>query len=470
MNSKFICLSSFVFATYQYNCRYVFLFINLFKENSMTQIDSTVSDFADDTVPAKEKLGWSLYDTNWMLTLFGTAIGAGVLFLPINAGLGGIWPLIILSVLALPMTFLSHRALSRFVLASPVPGEDITAVAETFFGKNIGFFITLLYFFSIVPIVMVYGVSITNTVDSFVVNQLGMESPSRPLLSGVLIILMMAVFHGGEKVLTTITSWLVYPLSGILFFLAVYLIPDWNLSMFQAPIPGLGDMSKTILLCLPVVVFSFSHTPIISYFSLSMQRTYGKRAEAKASQIIFNNACIIWFLVIFFVFSSVLSLSPDDLMTAKEQNISVLSYLANIKESPFISYCGPIVAFLAIASSFFGHYAGTIEGLYGLLSKFTRQSESQGAKFQYTRAPGFRFGVPVVLFFFIWYATIKNPSVLSVIETISGPVIAAILFLMPMIAIHTVPALHKYSGKVGNIFIVITGSAAVSCAFVSAFL
>jgi serine transporter len=32
---------------------------------------------------------WHGEDTVWVLGLFGTAIGAGVLFLPINAGIGG---------------------------------------------------------------------------------------------------------------------------------------------------------------------------------------------------------------------------------------------------------------------------------------------------------------------------------------------------------------------------------------------
>ena len=43
---------------------------------------------------------WSRQDTTWMLGLFGTAIGAGTLFLPINAGLGGFWPLVILALLS----------------------------------------------------------------------------------------------------------------------------------------------------------------------------------------------------------------------------------------------------------------------------------------------------------------------------------------------------------------------------------
>ena len=50
-----------------------------------------------------------------MLGLYGTAIGAGVLFLPINAGVGGLIPLIIMAIIAFPMTFFAHRGLTRFV-------------------------------------------------------------------------------------------------------------------------------------------------------------------------------------------------------------------------------------------------------------------------------------------------------------------------------------------------------------------
>lgn len=34
---------------------------------------------------------WSKHDTHWVLSLFGTAVGAGILFLPINLGIGGFY-------------------------------------------------------------------------------------------------------------------------------------------------------------------------------------------------------------------------------------------------------------------------------------------------------------------------------------------------------------------------------------------
>ena len=81
--------------------------------------------------------GWRKTDTMWMLGLYGTAIGAGVLFLPINAGVGGMIPLIIMAILAFPMTFFAHRGMTRFVLSGKNPGEDITEVVEEHFGNSI---------------------------------------------------------------------------------------------------------------------------------------------------------------------------------------------------------------------------------------------------------------------------------------------------------------------------------------------
>lgn len=122
----------------------------------------------------ESRSGWRKSDTMWMLGLYGTAIGAGVLFLPINAGVGGLIPLIIMAIIAFPMTYFAHRGLTRFVLSGKNPGEDITEVVEEHFGVGAGKLITLLYFFAIYPILLVYSVAITNTVESFMLHQLHM--------------------------------------------------------------------------------------------------------------------------------------------------------------------------------------------------------------------------------------------------------------------------------------------------------
>lgn len=62
-------------------------------------------------------LPWCREDTLWVLGIYGTAVGSGSLFWPISLGLAGFWPMLILSLLSFPMTYLTYRALARLIQA-----------------------------------------------------------------------------------------------------------------------------------------------------------------------------------------------------------------------------------------------------------------------------------------------------------------------------------------------------------------
>ncbi|MGK9175629.1 HAAAP family serine/threonine permease [Yokenella regensburgei] len=420
------------------------------------------------TLVTRESSGWRKSDTVWMLGLYGTAIGAGVLFLPINAGVGGLIPLIIMALLAFPMTFFAHRGLTRFVLSGKNPGEDITEVVEEHFGVGAGKLITLLYFFAIYPILLVYSVAITNTVDSFITHQLGMVSPPRAILSLILIIGMMAVVRFGEKMIVKAMSVLVFPFVAALMMLALYLIPQWNgavldtLSLSSAAPTGHG-LWMTLWLAIPVMVFSFNHSPIISSFAVAKREEYGQDAERKCSRILSFAHIMMVLTVMFFVFSCVLSLSPENLAEAKAQNISILSYLANHFNAPVIAWMAPIIAMIAITKSFLGHYLGAREGFNGMVIKSLR---GKGKSIELNK-----LNKITALFMLVttWIVATLNPSILGMIENLGGPIIAVILFLMPMYAINKVPAMRKYSGAISNVFVVMMGLIAISAIFFSLF-
>lgn len=401
--------------------------------------------------------GWTKYDTGWTLSLFGTAIGAGILFLPINAGAGGLWPLLIVTLLIGPMTYLSHRGLSRLVCASPRLDGDITTVVRDYFGDNAGKLITALYFMAIYPIVLIYGVGITNTVDSLMVNQLGLPSVPRWLLSGVLVALMMAVMIAGQRIMLLVTQWLVYPLLAILFGVTVYLIPSWQVgSLLSAQTPSVGEMAMSVWLVIPVLVFAFNFSPAISQFSVAMRERYGTDSAAKASHILRRTTVLLVIFAMGFVWSCVLALGPNGLAAAREANLPVLSYLANVHGSPFIGYLGPAVAVVAIVSSFFGHYLGAAEGAAGIVRGV---AEARGTRLNERTL---RRGIAGFIFLTTWAASIANPSILGLIETLAGPVIASVLYLMPMIAIRRVPALAPYRGRLSNVFVTVAGIVAVA--------
>ncbi|GAB7262598.1 HAAAP family serine/threonine permease [Dickeya ananatis] len=336
-----------------------------------------MSTIQDSSQVLEKASGWRKSDTVWMLGLYGTAIGAGVLFLPINAGIGGLIPLIIMAIIAFPMTYFSHRALCRFVLSGKKGGEDITEVVEEHFGTGAGKLITLLYFFAIYPILLVYSVAITNTVDSFITHQLHLPSPPRAILSLILILGLMFIVRFGEAMIVKAMSVLVYPFVAVLMMLALYLVPHWNTTVFHNisltnSTTGNGLLA-TLWLAIPVMVFSFNHSPIISSFAVAKRREYGDNAERKCSRILACSHIMMVLTVMFFVFSCVLALSPSDLMEAKAQNISILSYLANHFNNPVMGYLAPVIATIAISKSFLGHYLGAGEGLNGMMTKNAAQ-------------------------------------------------------------------------------------------------
>ena len=402
-------------------------------------------------------------NTNWVISLFGTAVGAGILFLPINAGGFGFWPLLIATALIGPMTFLSHRALSRMMSASPNPGLDITGVVTNYFGQGAGAVISVLYFLAIYPIVLIYGVSITNTVDSFIVNQLNGPSIPRWLLSLLLVGGMTLVFAYGQRLMLIVTQIIVYPL--ILFLAAVsfYLVPQWDFSSFYRAEGNTAGIWAVVMI-LPVLVFSFNHSPAISQFSLAMQRTWGRDAEKNASKVLGITALLLTIFTMFFVWSCALAVGGDGLAQAREENIPVMSYIANTTGVPVMALLSPIVAILAIVSSYFGHALGAAEGARFIVKKAIPGITSKFSASQLSAAVNF------FIFLTAWAAAVANPSILALIESIGGPFIAMILYIMPMYAMYKVPALARFRNRWTAIFVVATGIATISAAIVGLFL
>ena len=397
-------------------------------------------------------------NTTWMLSLYGTAIGAGTLFLPIDAGLNGIIPLLIIAFLAFPMTYYSHKALCRVVISSRSEQHDITDVVDEYFGEKAGNILTYMYFFSIYPILLMYCVAITNTVISFMTHQLHWGTFPRSIVSLILITALMIVIRKGQNSVIKAMSVLVYPFVFTLMALSLYLIPHWSGSVFESQNLHLSPQSLlfSLWLLIPVVIFSFNHSPIISSFAVDQKKRFGEDACEKSAGILKHTHALMVFTVMFFVFSCVLSLSPAELSEAKSQNISILSYLANHFDTPLIAYVAPFIAFIAIAKSYLGHYLGASEGLKGIVSKkLKRKGKSISDK-------KLDWVIDAFIMLSCWVTATLNPNILTIIETLGGPIIAIFLFLMPMYAIATVPSMKKYQRPLANSFTAFMGIIALS--------
>ncbi|MCF5859779.1 amino acid permease [Aeromonas veronii] len=404
------------------------------------------------------KLKWEKSDSVWTMGLYATAVGAGTLFLPITVGSNSPVILLFILLLAFPLSYYSHRALSRFVLSSSHKEGDITHVVEEHFGAKAGKLLMLVYLMAFYPIILVYSISITNAIQSFVVHQLGdAELPRGLLVLGVMLGLHLVLLAGKQIVVSAI-SVLALPMVAFLIGLSIYLLPQWSLSYFsESQAVDWRDPAfwKSLWLIVPVMVFSFSHAPIISSFSAAQKKRCQESADLRAKRIIKYSSMLICGSVLFFVVSCVMSLSQAEMALARTDNISVLSALANKFSNPLIAYVGPLIAILAMSKSFLGTSMGVSEGTVSMVS-----GACQGLGLSLKESTIARVS-SVILFMVTAVITYLNPNVLDIIERVSGPLIAVILFLLPACSIYRLPALKRYCGP-STLFVLVMGLLAIS--------
>ena len=77
-------------------------------------------------------------DIQWIFTLFGTAIGAGLLYLPVQAGHSGLWALVTVLIFALPLTYYSHKNMANIVLYTDNGGITDVFGCAAWCGRSVG--------------------------------------------------------------------------------------------------------------------------------------------------------------------------------------------------------------------------------------------------------------------------------------------------------------------------------------------
>ena len=389
----------------------------------------------------------------WVITLFGTGVGAGILFLPINAGSFGFWPLVIATLLIGPMVFFSHRTYARIVSASPVKGLDVLQVITALTGRKRGFASAVLYWLGIYPTVLIYAISITNTLDSFIVNQLGGAQVSRWLLALVAVGVMTGAYAFGKKLTLWLANALVYPLIIALAAVSLYLIPSWDFAGFRS-YESSYPVWQGLLLILPVLVFSFSHMAALSQFALDTQTKMDgdvAATEREVSKVELVTAILLVAFTMFFVWSCSLALGADGMDAAREQNVPVLSYLANETDAPFMGWISPVIAIAAIITSYFGHLLGTEEGTAYLVRSV---APDLAARFSTSTL---RWAVNIFVLVTAVLVAVLNPSILDMISVVGGIFVAFLVYIMPALLFAKATAFKHYARRPDTIFVFVLG-------------
>jgi serine transporter len=392
----------------------------------------------------RKERGVNKINTGWVLTCFGTAVGAGILFLPIRAGLSGIWSVLFLALVIFPIAYLSHRGLTRIVTSCPKQ-TDIVGAIEYDLGHTAGFAVSILYFLSIITICVGYATGLTNMIDALLKEHSHIVL-SRPLLTFIILVVMTSVMLFNKKVMVAVTSILTFPLIILLFAISIFMIPNWNFSAFHQAF-NLKDFIRNVLLLLPILIFAMNFSPVCSSLGAFYRKTFSSEQEAirNCDNVIKWTAVLLVVFVMFFVFSLFFSITPEILLSAKEENIDALTAIALHYNTLTFLYSLPIISFLAISSSYFGHFEGTREGFCGIITQIITWNRPElKEKINLTKI---KIACTFVLVALLWVCAVYNLSILAIIGAVSSPIIAMYAYLMPVILMKKIPRLRIYQSK-----------------------
>lgn len=382
-------------------------------------------------------------DWGWVIMSIGMAIGAGIVFLPVQVGLMGLWVFLLSSVIGYPAMYLFQRLFINTLATSP-ECVDYPSVIKGYLGKNWGIFLGALYFIMLIIWVFVYSTAINNDSASFL-QSFGVTDillSKNPLYGLGLICFLVALASRGEKLLFKIATGMVLTKLFVVAFLGVVMVSHWNFANIGA-MPPLGKLLHDTIVMLPFtltsILFIQSLSPmVISYRSHEKSIEVARYKAMRAMNIAFG---ILFVTVFFYAVSFTLSMSHEQAVEAYHANISALAMAAQGNGQQSVKIFSLILNIFAVMTAYFGVYLGFREACQGLamnlLSRIMPEERINKTLVGY--------GIVIFTILMSWGAIVLNAPVLS-FTSICSPVFGLVGCLIPAYLVYRVPLLHQYKG------------------------
>ncbi|WP_228124899.1 amino acid permease [Candidatus Methylospira mobilis] len=405
------------------------------------------------SVEWKEATRFDGTDWGWIIISIGMAIGAGIVFLPVQVGLVGLWVFLLSAVAGYPAMYLFQRLFIN-TLASSNVCCDYPEVISGYLGKNWGVALGLLYFVMLVIWVFVYSTAITNDSASYLhtfgVTQ-GLLSDN-PFYGLALISLLVLLASRGERFLFKISTLMVLTKLGIVAFLGIAMVKLWdsaNIGALDPPAVLVKQSIVTLPFTLTSILFIQTLSPmVISYRAKENSLAVARFKALRAMNIAFG---VLFVTVFFYAISFTLALGHDEAEKAFRHNVSALAIAAQFFPPGISTVLGVILNIFAVMTAFFGVYLGFHDACRGLaLNLLRRRFEDE----RINRA-WLNYGIQIFIIVLAWGVIRLNVPVLY-FTSISSPIFGLVGCLIPAWLVLKIRALEQYRGP-GLIVIVLTG-------------
>ncbi|MBW1862140.1 MAG: hypothetical protein JRJ02_07175 [Deltaproteobacteria bacterium] len=390
-----------------------------------------------------EDIKFDSRDWGWVVMSIGMAVGAGIVFLPVEVGIMGIWVFLLSAAIGYPTLYLFQRLFIN-TLAESKTCQDYTGIISEYLGKNWGIALGVLYFIMLVIWVFVYSESVTNDSASYL-HTYGLTETvwsKNPLYGLLVIIVLVLIAFKSEKLLFRLSGVMAVSVLLIIIVLGLLITPNWNLNNITA-FPPVGQLIKKAIITLPFTLTSILFLQSLSPMVISFRdkNTSVEVARVKAQRAM-RIAFVILFLVVFFyALSFSFSISQEDAKDAYRQNISSLALIAQHIPGTSVRILGVIVDLFAIVTSFFAVLLAFREACTGIVLNILKRKYAEG------EINHKRLSMVITLFIILlpWSAVILNLPILH-FTSICSPIFGIVGCLIPAMLVYRVPGLHKYKG------------------------
>lgn len=269
----------------------------------------------------KKAIKFDSVDVGWIVMSIGMAIGAGIVFLPVQVGVMGLWVFLLSSVIGYPAMYLFQKLFIN-TLAESKECTDYPGVITGYLGKNWGIALGALYFIMLVIWVLVYSLAVTNDSASYL-HSFGVTHGhlNDNIFYGLALICILAFIGSkGEKLLFKLSGFMAVTVLSLVAVMGVLLIARWDM----ANIPQMGTwgtMLKDAIITLPFtltsILFIQSLSPmVISYRSHEKSIEVARYKASRAMKIAFS---ILFVIVFFFAVSFTLAISQEQAAEAMQK-------------------------------------------------------------------------------------------------------------------------------------------------------
>ena len=365
----------------------------------------------------KEAIKFDSTDRGWIIMSIGMAIGAGIVFLPVQVGLVGVWVFLLSALIAYPSIYLLQRLFINTLADSP-DCNDYPSIIGGYLGKNWGFFLGILYFMMSLICVFMYSTALTNDSASFL-QSFGVTKgllSDNPLYGLAVICFMVVVASRGEQLLFKVSTYILKQ--------TIIMLPYTLTSIIFIP-------------CLSPMVISYrSH-----HTSIHVARYKAMRAM--------KIAFFVLFITVFsYAMSFNLAMGHEQAVEAYTNNISALAMVARGADADAVKIFSLILNIFAVVTAYFSVFLGFKEACTGIaLNILSRLLPAEKINKELVSKGILVFAVSVS-----WGAIVLNAPILKLLSFL-GPILGCIGCLIPAYLVYKVGSLRKYKGMVLNLIV-----------------